>query len=244
MFQVMLLSFFDNMKNGQPVVFIHGTASANDVWEKQYNLLGASNYRLIGIDLRGHGKSKNPGGVCTIDDHVNDLKQTLDYIGIQEPVTIIGHSFGAVLAVKFAEEYPRDISKLLLVSLPTKISKLLTFYYQWLLGKPIEFLKTKINFILKLPIKRRYKLAITSDLDIVRQIFRDSLNWDFLSHKPKISCPVYLSVGNFDYVAQKGHLKKLHHEIPNSKYKVFKWASHTCMEDSSKEFNHWLLSVL
>lgn len=240
----MLLSYFDNKKNGPAVLFIHGTASANDIWEKQYKVLNKSNYHVIGVDLRGHGKSKDPGGICTTEDHTEDLKETLEYINIKEPIIIVGHSFGAVLAVKFAEKYPSLVAKLLLVSLPAKVPKILLRYYQWFLGKPIELLKKKINLILKLPLKKKYKLAMSADFNVVRQIWHESLNWDFLKCVPKVSCPVYLSVGRFDYIALKSMVKKLHKELPNSSYKVFNWASHTCMEDNPREFNKWVLTAL
>ena len=240
----MLLSYFDSKKKGPVVLFIHGTASANGLWEKQYELLDNSHYRIIGVDLRGHGKSKNPGGDSTIDDYINDLKETLDYLKVRESITIVGHSLGAVLGIRFAEKYPEKVNKLVLVSLPARIPRLLCRYYDWFLGEPIKFLKEKINLILKLPVLKRYKFAICSDLNIVRQIWKEAVDWDFLTHKPKVQCPVYLSVGRFDYIALKDSLKKLHTEIPNSGFKVFDWAAHSCMEEQPKEFNKWLLTVL
>ena len=240
----MLLSYFDNQKNGQVILFIHGTASSYEIWEKQYALLSESSYRLIGIDLRGHGKSVNPGGVCNIEEHINDLKETINHIKITSPLTIVGHSFGAVLALKFAEMYPELVEKLLLVSLPPRIPEILKKYYNWLLGKPLEFIKKKINLILKFPLKKRHKLAVTSDINIIRQIFRDLANCDFINSVPKVRCPVYFSSGRFDYVALKSQIKRLHNELPNSSYKVFDWASHCCMEDAPREFNKWILTAL
>ena len=240
----MKLSYFDNKKSGPIILFIHGTASAHEVWEKQYSSLSASHFRIIGIDLRGHGSSTNPGGICTIEDHINDLKETLDHINIKEPITIIGHSFGAILAAKFAEKYPDLVSKLLLVSLPARIPRILIKYYKWLLGKPLELLNKKVKFILKLPVKKRLKLAVSTDINIIREIWRESISWDFLKQVPRIYCPVYLSVGRFDYVALRSMVKRLHQELPNSSYKVFNWSSHTCMEDEPVEFNNWILSSL
>ena len=240
----MKLSYFDNMKSGPIILFIHGTASANEVWERQYRCLSKSHYRVIGIDLRGHGKSANPGGICTIDDHINDLKETIDLMEIQGPITIVGHSFGSVLAVKFAEQYPNLVLRLLLVSLPARVPKILIKYYKWLLGRPLELLSKKVNLILKLPVKKRLKLAVSTDLNIIREIWRESTRWDLLQEVPKINCPVYLSVGRFDYVALRSMVKKLHEELPNSNYKVFNWSSHTCMEDEPGEFNRWFLSAL
>ncbi len=240
----MILSYIDNKKNGPIILFIHGTASANDVWEKQYALLNKSDFRIIGIDLRGHGKSINPGGESSLEEHMSDLKETLDQMDIKSPITIIGHSFGAVLAARFAEQYPEKVCRLLLISLPARMPKILLKYYNWLLGKPFEYLKKKIKFILKLPIKKRYKLAISTDLSIVRDICKASTKWDFISQVPRIKCPVYLSVGRFDYVALKSMVRKLHNELPNSSYKVFNWASHNCMDDMPREFNQWILSAL
>lgn len=240
----MILYYVDNQKSGKVIFFIHGTGSTHEVWEKQYKLLNKTNYRIISIDLRGHGKSLNSNSECSIDDHINDIKETVEHIGIKEPMTLVGHSFGAVLAVKFAERFPEYTEKLLLVSLPAKLPNILIKYYKWFLGKPIEYIKKKLNIVLKLPLKKKYKLAISADLNVIRNIFHDSLKWDFLSSGPKINCPVYFSVGRFDYIALKSHVKKIHKSLPNSSYKEFNWASHTCMEDVPKEFNKWILSVL
>ena len=240
----MKLSYFDNKKSAPLILFIHGTASAHEMWDRQYKSLSATHFRVIGIDLRGHGKSSNPGGACNLDDHISDLKETLDHIEIKEPIAIVGHSFGAILAVKFAEKYPELVSRLLLVSLPARVPWILIKYYKWLLGKPLEILNKKINLILKLPVKRRLKLAISTDINIIREIWRESMKWDFLNQVPKINCPVYLSVGRFDYVALRSMVKRLHQELPNSSYKVFNWSSHTCMEDEPAEFNNWVLSSL
>ena len=132
----------------------------------------------------------------------------------------------------------------MLVSLPAKLPKVLIGYYKWLLGKPIELLNKKISFILKLPVKKRLKLAVSTDVSIIRGIFKESIKWNFLQEVPKVNCPVYFSVGRFDYVALRSMVKKLHNELPNSSFKVFNWSSHTCMEDEPIEFNKWILSAL
>jgi pimeloyl-ACP methyl ester carboxylesterase len=240
----MKLSYFDNNKNGQTVIFVHGTGSASHVWEKQYKFLSNFDFRIIGVDLRGHGDSPNKGGLCFIEDHVNDLKETLDSIDLDLPAVIVGHSFGAVVGIKFTEKYPSLVDKLLLASFPPRVPRLMCLYYKWLLGKPVKFLKKQLSTISKFSILSRLKIAIQSDLSILRQIWRESLYWDFLSDAPKITCPVHLSVGRFDYIALKSLVKKVHRLLPNSSYKVFKWSSHTCMDDEPHEFNRWLLSAI
>lgn len=239
----MLLQYFDNNKIGRTVFFIHGTASNNLVWEKQFKLLDKSGFRVISVDLRGHGSSKTKSGICTIDDHLNDLKETIDCIQITDKITFIGHSLGAVLALKFAERFPDMVDKLLLIGLPVKIPRILCLYYKWFLKRPFRFLKKKINYFKWLPFYKKFKNALMTDLNVLWQIWKDSLYWDFIANLPKVTCPVFLSVGRFDYISLKGQVKKLHSLLPNSSYKVFKWSSHNCMEHEPYEFNRWLLTV-
>lgn len=240
----MLLSYYDNKKKGPVVLFIHGTGSANSIWRAQYKLLGKMHYRLIGVDLRGHGKTKNPGGVCTIDDHISDLKETIEYLKIKEPIIMIGHSFGALLATRFAEKYPKKVSKLGLVSLPARVPRIMCLYYKWLLGKPIKFLKKKMHLVMKFPLLKRYKDAVRSDLNILRQIWRESLYWDLTSKMPKVDCPIHFSVGKFDYIALSSLVEKLHKVLPNSTLRIFEKAAHCCMEEQPQEFNNWILTVV
>lgn len=240
----MILHFFDNKKEGEPVIFIHGTASAHDIWEEQYRLLQKTKYRVIGIDLRGHGNSSNAGGICSIEDHINDILETLNFIGIEKSITFVGHSFGAVLAVKIAESFPQRVKKLLLASFPPKVPRIMCLYYKWFLGKPAKFLRKEMKWITKLPVLKRYKVALHSDLRIIRQIWRESLYWDFIKNKPNVKCPIYFSVGRFDNIASSNLIKELHFKIPNSKFTEFKWAAHSLMEDQPKEFNEWILSIL
>ena len=149
---VMLLSYYDNEKSGPAIIFIHGTASSNALWEQQYKLLNRTNFRVIGLDLRGHGNSSNPGGICTIDEHLKDLKETVEYLKIKGSIIFVGHSFGAVLSIKFAEKYPKLTRKLMLVSLPPKVPRLACLYYKWFLGKPAKYLKKKFQWTSKFPI--------------------------------------------------------------------------------------------
>ena len=132
----------------------------------------------------------------------------------------------------------------MLVSLPPKVPELLLKYYKWFLGKPIELIKKGLGLVLKLPLKKKHKVAFTTDVNVIRQIWKASTTWDFLSQVPKISCPVYLSVGRFDYIAWQSMVKQLHNKLPNSSFKVFNFAAHTCMEDAPGEFNRWILSIL
>jgi pimeloyl-ACP methyl ester carboxylesterase len=87
------------------ILLLHGN-SANAWWWSRMAEAMAANYRLIAIDLRGHGDSawvRPPAyGPC---DHANDLARLIDSLGIERPF-IAGHSMGGIAVTAFTRAYP------------------------------------------------------------------------------------------------------------------------------------------
>jgi len=83
--------------NGQPILLIHGYAQAAMSWDRQTSdpdLL--REFRLVAMDLRGHGMSDKPVG----DTHyrtpqlwADDVKAVIETVGLQRPV-LVGWSYG------------------------------------------------------------------------------------------------------------------------------------------------------
>ena len=94
---------FDGPADAEPVVMIHGLNASIQHWFYQRIAL-RENYRLILLDLPGHGRSpiyKN----LSIDVLAADLKEILDITGTIKPV-LYGHSIGAMIIMKFCINNP------------------------------------------------------------------------------------------------------------------------------------------
>jgi pimeloyl-ACP methyl ester carboxylesterase len=62
----------------------------------------APDVRFVAVDLRGHGFSdKPPTGYC-VEEHVDDLLQLIDALGLERPI-LLGHSIGGAIATYAAE---------------------------------------------------------------------------------------------------------------------------------------------
>lgn len=87
---------------GPDVVFIHGVTGDLSIWFlcRAMQALGASR-RVTAYDLRGHGYTDAPPTGYTSADHAADLLALLDELGI-ERATLVGHSFGGVIALHTA----------------------------------------------------------------------------------------------------------------------------------------------
>lgn len=86
---------------------------------KDYVDFFSDKYRIITIDLLGHGESDSLGYVHEMEDNANAVNEVLEYLKI-EKATILGHSMGGYVGLAFAELYPQKIQKLVLLNSTSK----------------------------------------------------------------------------------------------------------------------------
>ncbi|MGH7720344.1 MAG: alpha/beta fold hydrolase [Gemmatimonadaceae bacterium] len=96
------------------LVLLHGlSANANEFG----GLVGAGlspSFRIVAPDLRGRGRTDKPVSGYSMAHHASDVIALLDALGL-ERVVLGGHSFGALLAIFIAADYPERVSKLIII---------------------------------------------------------------------------------------------------------------------------------
>jgi pimeloyl-ACP methyl ester carboxylesterase len=105
---------------GKPIVVVHGGSSHADSWSAVTKEL-APRYRVLSIERRLYGKSGAPQSPHSIAREVEDLEALFERIG--EPVVLVGHSSGAVVALETALATPNSIVGLALYEPPVAVSK-------------------------------------------------------------------------------------------------------------------------
>ena len=110
------LAYIDMGPRTAPVlVLIHGyTDSARD-WASLAPGLSQS-FRLIIVDLRGHGASSKPECCYTRFDFADDVRLLVERLHIGPVAAIVGHSLGSLVAQTFAELWPNATRRLVLIS--------------------------------------------------------------------------------------------------------------------------------
>jgi pimeloyl-ACP methyl ester carboxylesterase len=121
------------------------------MYEYQYHELIKNNFRVIGITLRGFGKSDRPFGDYSYDTHVADIKKILAELNITDAV-MGGFSMGGAIAIKFVTTSDNmHVSKLALFSAAAPIwTKRRNF--------PYNFPKSDINDLIHINYSDRPKL--------------------------------------------------------------------------------------
>lgn len=103
-----------DLGEGKPVVLVHGWPLSDAMYEYQYQFLTDNGYRVIGITLRGFGKSDKPYGAYNYDVYAQDIKVVLDKLNIQD-ATLGGFSMGGAISLHYVAKYKSSrVSKLAL----------------------------------------------------------------------------------------------------------------------------------
>lgn len=108
---------------GQPVVLLHGFATSHKYWNQVLAYLPEKDFKILMPDMLGFGQSSKPDdNDYSVDQHVEALVSSLlNKSG--SPVTLVGHSMGAMVATRIAVLYPHLVSRLVLINLPLFTSK-------------------------------------------------------------------------------------------------------------------------
>jgi pimeloyl-ACP methyl ester carboxylesterase len=98
---------------GPAVVFLHGLGSSADDWALQVPEF-AKQFRVVTLDMRGHGASKARGGY-SIEQMADDVAKLLRQLGLP-PAHIIGLSMGGCVAIALGIHHAESVRSLALVN--------------------------------------------------------------------------------------------------------------------------------
>ncbi len=109
--------YYKVVGEGPPIVLLHGVFGSCEDWiEFGYVARLGRKYKLILIDLRGHGQSDKPYDPNSyyIDKYVQDVVAVLDELGIGL-CHVLGFSFGGWIVYRFLRKYPERIQSMILL---------------------------------------------------------------------------------------------------------------------------------
>lgn len=102
---------------GLPVVFVHGWALAHRAYKRALKRLVGMGCRVYAPALPGFGGSPDlPGPEVSVESYADWLAAFLDAVGVEEPVFLVGHSFGGAVSIKLADAHPERVRTLVLIN--------------------------------------------------------------------------------------------------------------------------------
>jgi pimeloyl-ACP methyl ester carboxylesterase len=109
------LAFDDSGGSGEPVIMIPGIGDLRGEYRFLAPELTRAGYRVITLDLRGHGESSAVWPEYTVKAVADDILALIDHLKAG-PATVIGTSFAPAAALWAAAEAPEKVRRLVLIS--------------------------------------------------------------------------------------------------------------------------------
>lgn len=252
-----------DLGEGTPVVLIHGWPLSDAMYEYQYQFLVNKGYRVIGITLRGFGKSHKPFGAYNYEVFARDIHIILDKLDIRDAV-LGGFSMGGGIAIHYVAKYGgARVSKLALfgaaapswtrrkdydfgiseedvaelISLSTVNRPLLLENFGKIFGASETALSAGIaQWLASIKIEAS-PYATTQSLIALRDT-------DLRSELPKITVPTAIFHGAKDLICEFALAEQLHQGIKNSYLVKFEFSGHALFLEELEKFNRELLAFL
>lgn len=112
-----VLIYYKSLGQGPPLVLVHGGPGADHTYFLPYLLPLMRTHRLIFIDERGSGRSERLQDTSryTVEAMADDVEDVRVALGLGQ-ISLLGHSYGGVLAQAYALKYQQNLSHLILNS--------------------------------------------------------------------------------------------------------------------------------
>ena len=107
------ISYSDTGK-GTAIVLLHGFLENQKMWDFYIHTF-TKKFRVITIDLLGHGETGCLGYVHTMEDNADVVQAVLSELRIRKAI-FVGHSMGGYVALAFTELYPENVKALVLLN--------------------------------------------------------------------------------------------------------------------------------
>ncbi|MGH9190018.1 MAG: alpha/beta fold hydrolase [Acidimicrobiales bacterium] len=240
---------FRQAGEGRPLVLLHGALSDSRVWRDQLEDL-SDEFTVVAWDAPGCGASSDPPETFPLGEYADCLAGFIEALGLRRP-HVLGHSFGAGLALELHRRHPSVPRSLVLVGA----------YAGWAGSLPAEEVEMRLRLALEsaellpdrfvpqsipglfsdlIPAQRSEELArIMSEARPVgtRVMARAFADADLRDALPQIQTPTLLLCGGADQRSPPPVAEALHAAIPTSRMIVLPGLGHESYLESPERFN-------
>lgn len=246
-----------NPTGKKTILFLHGWPANHKMFEYQYNYLLARDYRCIGVDTRGFGKSDKPVQGYSYNRLAEDVLCIVDALNLRD-FTLAGHSTGGAIAIRYMARYKGyGVSKLALFAsaAPSLIQRP---------NFPYGLTEADVNKIIQDTYKDRPKMlqdfgenffflkvskpfsdwffqlgleaASWATIEVARTWLKEELFWDL----GQIHVPTLILQGIHDKIVLYPLAVAQHEGIKNSRLISFEHSGHGLFYDEMNKFNQLL----
>jgi long-chain acyl-CoA synthetase len=218
------------------IVFIHGFGGRAAYWEYQLEQFHAD-YRVIALDLRGHGYTDAPteadGAHYDVPELVADIEAALDALRVPERFILVCHSFGGALASFFVNKHPQRVASLIIIASAVRFR--LRLWGRMLLRTPPKIV-TWVRSILPYVGYNAAKMYPPAHVIYLQN--RNALTgWDGHDYFCAITVPTLVILGQRDTLFSEESYREVAKLIPAAEQVVIQVSAHQVMVERPDAVN-------
>lgn len=237
---------YEEQGRGKSVVFVHGACENSSFWNQQKSL--ADRYRVITMDLPGHGKSESLDGEILVKSYSDFVAEFIQKV-CPDKAILVGHSLGGAIALLNVIEHCDNLMGAVIVSSGAKLGVLPSIR---------EGLRARFEETVKTVVGPR-QFSTRTNLDTIRFVTNEILkcdsmvaaadfdacnSFDVRQRLRSISVPILIIAGEEDKMSPVPWSIYLKENIPKARLVVIREASHLPMIERPFDFNRHLNEFL
>jgi 3-oxoadipate enol-lactonase len=264
--------FYEEQGNGAPLILIHGAWTSHQWWQWQIPALSRT-YRILALDLRGHGRSTPLDSTYSVAGFTADVETFLRQLAIDEAV-FIGWSLGGSICLQYCLNFPEKVKGLILIATRAHLN------FKLKLRTRLVYLQARLSLMMALSQPRKYEreaqcfpgpghhliqrqledmLSPTVSKEIFAwikqdliehpqnnyfEVFKSFWNWEAGAALAQIHAPVLLMAGKNDSWAPPYCAALIQREITNSRLVALEDAGHCLALEKPEKVNAEILRFL
>jgi 3-oxoadipate enol-lactonase len=236
------------------IVFVHGLHSSSQHWIHQVPVF-ASEFRILAMDLRGHGESATTDDGYGIGDYTDDVVALMEHVGVED-AHVVGGSAGGFIAQQLALRLPAVVKSVVLTGtaaqVPASFSPdaleqgvrergvndfFLDFARQDTFAPTVD--ENVYRFVMD--------LMLSAGEDLILQRIRQGLDYQGLADAASVQCPALVVTGEHDGTFPVALSVELWEALPKGQLSIIPDCGHIpqleCPDEYTRILQRFIRSV-
>ena len=241
------IAFLDG-GNGETVLLVHGFGANKENWLRFSRYL-TDDYRVVAIDLPGHGESTSEiQSTYDLDSQTARLHQIVEKLSLDR-FHLLGSSMGGNITIRYTDRHPERVITMGLMNAaavdpphPSRLQEMLKEGKNPLIIQSPDEFGAMMDFVMEdppfipWPIKRVLARQFAERRELNEKIFEDIVNSvDLKSILPSINRPAIIIWGSHDRVLDVSSVAVLEELLPNAQSVILNGVGHAPMIERPKE---------
>lgn len=248
--------YYEEYGDGDPILFLHGAWAGLRFFQSQLTGL-SDDYRTVGLDFRGHGRSEKTHAGHTVPQYARDVEAFLDARDLED-VVLVGWSLGALVSWEYVDRFGTDRLRALVdvdmepapVGLeddeygtydPDRLREI----HEGIQTDQWAFVDGVIDLVLQQPPSDELRLMMVDEMSrcpplVKSAIIADATTREYRDVLPAVDVPSLVCAGASEKWRTVAAVESAADLLPDATFELFEESSHDLTVEEPERFNRVL----